>query len=54
VPIGDHTRIGIENSAATRNRLRMSATIAAIDVPACPPCPITSCGERIVSVGASA
>jgi hypothetical protein len=32
----------MESSAATRNRLRMSRTIASIDIPACPPWPIAS------------
>ncbi|MFC7649725.1 hypothetical protein ACFQX6_62275 [Streptosporangium lutulentum] len=41
MPIGDHITIGIENSSATRNRLRMSATIAAIDIPACPSWPVS-------------
>jgi hypothetical protein len=41
-PIGDHSKIGMESSAATRNRLRMSRTIASIDIPACPPWPIAS------------
>ena len=30
-PIGDHSRIGIEKSAATKNLRRMSVTISAID-----------------------
>src|SRR6266536_2840090 len=50
-PIGDHSRIGIENTAATRKRLRMSATMAAIDIPACPPWPMTSSGEHTTSSG---
>ena len=33
LPIGDHSTIGTENNAATRNRFRMSATIEAIDIP---------------------
>jgi len=36
-PIEDHNRIGTDSSAATPNRFRMSATIASIDMPACPP-----------------
>jgi hypothetical protein len=36
-PIGDHSRIGIDRTSATRNRRRMSATMSAIDMPACPP-----------------
>jgi hypothetical protein len=48
-PIGDHNRIGTEKTAATRNRLRMSATIAAIAIPACPPWPTTSSRERTAS-----
>ena len=32
-PMRDHSRIGSERAAATRNRLRMSVTIAAIDMP---------------------
>ena len=36
-PIADHNRIGTESAAATTNRRRMSATIAAIDMPAWPP-----------------
>jgi hypothetical protein len=43
-PIGDHSMIGIDNTSATRNRLRISRTMASIDIPACPPCPIISCG----------
>jgi hypothetical protein len=31
VPIGDHSRMGTENTTAIRNRLRRSATIAVID-----------------------
>src|SRR5712691_514529 len=46
-PIADQRRIGTDRTAATRNRLRMSWTIASIDMTACPPWPITSCGERI-------
>ena len=39
--------IGIDNTSATRNRLRMSRTIASIDIPAWPPpWPIISCGDR--------
>ena len=44
-PIGDHSSTGTDSTAATRNRLRMSATIAAIDIPPCPPWPIISCGD---------
>jgi len=33
-PIGDHSRIGTDRTTATRNRLRMSRTIASIDIPA--------------------
>jgi CubicO group peptidase (beta-lactamase class C family) len=40
------SRMGIEKMAATRNRLRMSATMAAIDIPPCPPWRMTSCGDR--------
>jgi hypothetical protein len=36
-PIGDHNKIGTEKMVATRNRLRMSATIDSIDMPAAPP-----------------
>ena len=36
-PIGENNVIGTDSTAATRNRLRMSATIASIDMPACPP-----------------
>ena len=32
-PIGDHRVIGIDRINATRNRLRMSRIIAAIDMP---------------------
>jgi hypothetical protein len=51
LPIGDHSRIGTEKTAATRKRLRISATIAAIDIPACPPWPMTSSGARTASPG---
>jgi hypothetical protein len=34
-PIGDHSTIGIEKSAATKKRLRMSVTIDAIDMSSC-------------------
>ena len=44
-PIGDHSSTGTDSTAATRNRFRMSATIAAIDIPPCPPWPIISCGD---------
>lgn len=37
--------IGIDNTSATRNRLRISATIASIDMPPCPPWPIISWGS---------
>src|SRR5215467_12664042 len=37
-PIGDHKRIGTENTAATRKRLRMSATIDDIDMWSCAAC----------------
>ncbi len=43
-PIGDQSMIGMDNTSATRKRLRMSRTMASIDIPACPPWPITSCG----------
>ncbi|MEU8399758.1 hypothetical protein AB0C28_31635 [Nonomuraea sp. NPDC048892] len=46
MPIGDQSTIGMEKSAATRKRLRMSATIAAIDIP---PWPAISCGVVVVS-----
>ena len=42
---GDQCRIGSENTAATTKRLRLSATIAAIDMAPWPPWAITSCGE---------
>jgi hypothetical protein len=50
-PIGDHKTIGIDMIAATKNRLRMSAAIAAIDMLPWPPWPMTSSGER--STGAA-
>jgi len=31
-PIGDHSVIGIDSNSATRKRLRMSRTMASIDV----------------------
>src|SRR5207245_10767129 len=46
-PIADQSRIGTDTTAATRNLLRMSWTMASIDISACPPWPITSCGECI-------
>src|SRR5207247_4950823 len=46
-PIADQSRIGTDSTAATRNLLRMSWTMAFIEVSACPPWPITSCGECI-------
>src|SRR3989442_1232800 len=46
-PIADQSRIGTDSTAATRNLLRMSWTMAFIDISACPPWPITSCGECI-------
>src|SRR6266487_3732596 len=46
-PIADQSRIGTDSTAATRNRLRMSLAMASIDISACPPWPITACGERI-------
>jgi hypothetical protein len=45
-PIDDQSRIGTDRTAATTNRLRMSWTMASIDIAPWPPCPITSCGER--------
>ena len=45
-PMGDHNKIGIESNAATTKRFRMFAVIASIDIPVCPPWPITSVGER--------
>ncbi len=45
-PSGDHNTIGIANTSATRNRLRMSVTIASIDMAPWLPWPITACGER--------
>ncbi len=44
-PIGEYSVIGTDSRAAVTNRLRMSATIAAIDMPACPPWPIAPCGD---------
>ncbi len=46
-PIDDHSKMGTDNTAATRKRLRMSWTIASIDIDSCARCPITSCGDRI-------
>ena len=48
----DQSTIGTDMIAANRKRLRMSRTITSIDIAACPPCPITSSGERIVGAGA--
>ena len=45
---------GTDNTAATRNRLRMSATMASIDMPAWPPWPIISCGDRAASPAGAA
>lgn len=39
LPTIDHSTIGTVNTSATTKRLRMSRTIAAIDMPAWPPCP---------------
>jgi len=50
-PIEDQSRIGTDRAAATRKRLRMSWTIASIDMAVWPPCPITSCGEPIAVSG---
>ena len=44
-PMGDHSRIGTDSTAATRNRLRMSRAMSAIDMePWRLPCPIASGG----------
>ncbi len=45
----DHSKIGTEKMTATRKRFRMSRTIASIDISACPPWPIMSCGVGIAA-----
>ena len=57
-PTGDQMTIGIVNTSATTKRLRMSRTIASIDMPAWPPCavPVRLLGAlgRVVVVRAGA
>ena len=43
------SKIGIDRMTATRKRLRISRTIAAIDSPAWPPWPIASDGAMTIS-----